>query len=293
MFKHIPIEVNPLLAVWSAVKLQQTIPEFPELLKHVPAETPLNSSDPRLRMLSEYRVRSYACRAYSWAVPTNDVIQKICEYGYQYGHLVEVASGSGYWMRLIRAANHRNKFTTLATDNSPWDKKNHYGEVDKLYTEVEKLDAIDAARLAAQRGAILLTVWPNYNDLWTGQMISEYMVHGGKCVIYIGEGSGGCTGSDWMHWLLNNYFTETIPGWDDDDQFDDVCQWEGIRDRMHIYTRNELDYNPNAHGETKEFWEKDYFAREEEHQKFLEEIRDPKPYIPVSTVPESYVSFGV
>lgn len=264
MFNKISLEDNKLLSIYLSVQQNKPLPDFPEFVKNMEAEIGSYDSSSIDVAINKFNIRIAACRTYSWGVPTNDVIQKICEYGYQYGGIVEPGAGAGYWMSLIRKANN-NKFVTIATDLNPWHlNQNDYGNVDSLYTTVEVGDAVTDAKMAAEKGYVLFTVWPEYEAKWTGDMIFEYLKNGGQCVLFIGEGPGGCTGSDRMHALLNKFFNRVIPS-QTEDGFEGVRQWRGIRDSFYIFYRNDEHFDPSDIAWSQDFFEfRDSYQYEEE-----------------------------
>jgi hypothetical protein len=89
----------------------------------------------------------------------------------------------------------------------------------------------------------LLLVWPMMQE-WADQVLDLYA---GDTVVYVGEGSGGCTGTDRMHAILG----EERYCWHDDgpcacpqdparfEQVEDVeiPQWAGVHDRLSVYRR--------------------------------------------------------
>jgi hypothetical protein len=68
--------------------------------------------------------------------------------------------------------------------------------------------------------------WPPYDEPMASDCLTYYQ---GRHVIYIGEGSGGCTGDERFHDTLYDEFEE----------IEDVRlpQWNGIHDYLSVWRR--------------------------------------------------------
>ena len=91
------------------------------------------------------------------------------------------------------------------------------------YTEVTTACGIESAADYPDR--TLLSVWP-YMDQMAAAALTRYQ---GKHFAYVGEGEGGCTGTDEMFAHLANWWTVVADIW--------IPQWPGIRDQLTIYER--------------------------------------------------------
>jgi hypothetical protein len=134
--------------------------------------------------------------------------------------LLEVGAGGGYWSYELKRAG----VDCHPTDPYPLGSKSQRYKFSKSWCETEQLTALEA--IAKYSTRTLLTIWPDYNGAWTGEMIDAYR---GDCVIYVGEGNGGCTGDERLHNLLEERFEliETVG----------LPQFDGIHDRMEIHKR--------------------------------------------------------
>ena len=96
------------------------------------------------------------------------------------------------------------------------------------------IDPVSALEALEEYGAVrtLLTVWPSYNESWPAQAVKEYTKKGGQTIIYVGEGSGGCTADNEFHDFLED---EKGP-WELKECID-IPVWEYIHDRLYIYVR--------------------------------------------------------
>lgn len=73
----------------------------------------------------------------------------------------------------------------------------------------------------------LFLCWPPYHNSMAYDCLSTYLKHGGKTFIYVGEGSGGCTGCDKFHKLLNEHM-ESV-------RCISIPRWNGMNDYMEIF----------------------------------------------------------
>ncbi len=158
--------------------------------------------------------RTAAVKKYSWAIPTDEAISAIVACG----PIIEIGAGKGYWAGLVAKAHG----DIVATDKfNPPD--NDFTDKRRGYHKIEQLSALDAVRQYHNRA--LLTIWPSYRESWTSEALAEYLNIGGKTVIYVGEDSGGCTGDERFHELLDELAIVRTIG---------LPQWAGIHDYMEI-----------------------------------------------------------
>ena len=172
-------------------------------------------SDYTYKRVSEYDKRHEFVKLYSFAVPTEECVEAIRKYA----PILEVGAGTGYWAYELKKAgiNIRPTDVTLLGLNP-------YG-FRKQWTNVESISAVSAIRKYSEYDT-LMTVWPCYNDKWSYLALKEFK---GSHVIYVGEDSCGCTGTEEFHETLYNDFDvlETIY----------IPQYDGIHDDMTIYKR--------------------------------------------------------
>jgi hypothetical protein len=134
--------------------------------------------------------------------------------------ILEVGAGSGYWAHELQLAGAIVK----ATDPGAGSYRS-FGYWKKLWAEVERLDAVEA--VSQYPDWTLLTVWPDLAPpTWPLEMLHEYA---GPTVLYVGEGHGGCTGSDEFHELLEEKFDLVSEI--------NIPQFDGIHDRLFVYQR--------------------------------------------------------
>lgn len=160
------------------------------------------------------------CRAkYSWAVPSEDALKAIREYG----PFLEIGSGSGYWAYEMTARG----IDIIPTDRDPADP--HWFNPErggKQWCPIFKISAEKAVEMYDRPG--LLVCWPSYSQSWAHESLKKFR---GKNVVYVGEGYGGCTADDGFH-------EELIANWDEVLDLS-IPQWWGLHDRLWVYTRKE------------------------------------------------------
>jgi hypothetical protein len=168
--------------------------------------------------LENSRVRTEYIRRFGFAILSSKTLAALRPYA----PFVEVGCGTGYWAYEMR----RSGIDVIATEPYP-ERNGRYLNTDwKLYTQIEKMTGPRAARKYKDR--TLLTVWPDYKNRWPAITLSVYQ---GPRVVYVGEGNGGCTGTDEFHELLERKF--------DLEKTISIPQFYGIYDRMMIYRRKE------------------------------------------------------
>jgi hypothetical protein len=190
--------------------------------------------------MDEWYARKYATRAYAWAVPSPSVIQSIASWG----PILEVGAGRGYWAKLIADAG----VDIIATD--PYSPEDAFYPIEKL-TDVEAVKKYGAGRT-------LLLIWPPYDMSVAFNALRAFEEVGGRRLIYIGEGVGGCTGDDPFHeaaglgtsWRHD----EGDPvadnrGWEVTGTEHDLPNWDGIHDSVYFIERHGgLANNPKTVG---------------------------------------------
>jgi hypothetical protein len=175
---------------------------------------------------SSILVRDKIVGKYSWAVPDQNILEKLSKYS----PIVEIAAGTGYWANLLAKAG----ADIVAYDIAPIGKgENHFHDhkdiitqgrsiAEKSFFDVRKGD--EQAILNHQDRALFLC-WPPYDSTLTEDCLKLYK---GNIFIYIGE-NDGCTSwsneqDDRSTWKIK----EEI----------EIPQWEGLHDRCWVYERN-------------------------------------------------------
>lgn len=157
--------------------------------------------------------RRRACNRWSWAVPSPEAVTLLAGLG----PIVEVGAGTGYWARLISDAGG----DIIAYDRTPpiehpavdparlrsWCRDDEWPEgVNRFHPHARQWfdvcedDGVAAA--AAHPDRTLFLCWPPYDRPFGADALRAYHAAGGRRVIYVGEGSDGCTGDADLHALL-------------------------------------------------------------------------------------------
>lgn len=176
-----------------------------------------------------YEARRKSVSHYAWAVPTEDAIRRIIECG----PVVEIGAGSGYWASLI---------AQLGGDVVAYDQYEPSENKDYPFEQGWfKVDEGGPEKAAEHSDRALFLCWPPYAMSFAFECLKAYQ---GDTVIFVGEGTGGCTGDDDFFQAIgeDTYSlsdSATRKGADDWEEVECVTipQWEGLHDHMTIYRR--------------------------------------------------------
>lgn len=165
-----------------------------------------------------------ACRrelaaAFSWAIPSPDVIAAIAAYS----PLIDCGAGTGYWAALLAAQG----ADVVAYDLNPPDQSaNEFHTGGDMWFAVQQADSVEA--LARHRNRTLIMCWPPYQDDRASYVTLR--AYQGSTLVYLGDGADGTSGSVRFHRELGlNWHPveeRALPN------------WPGLRDRLTIYKRN-------------------------------------------------------
>ncbi|MDQ2737923.1 MAG: hypothetical protein M3Y35_04710 [Actinomycetota bacterium] len=167
---------------------------------------------------ASFGARTAAVSRFSFTVPSARGLQLVARYSHD--GLLDPLAGTGYWGSLLNKMGIR---TTL-TDMAPVGKGNTYH--DEAHADVEQMDGVEAVRRYGDDHGAMLLSWVPYDSAIGEQLPAAYT---GNTVIVIGEGCGGCCGTDEMF--------ETL-----DRDWDNVAscgppQWRGLHDTIQVYRR--------------------------------------------------------
>lgn len=168
-----------------------------------------------------YFQRKAAVEKYSFAVITEEVVSRI---GGLTKELVEIGAGTGYWAHVLS----KNGIKVHAYDrmvNSSPVSKNSYGQIVGLFHPVKYgTESV----LLNHTSFDLLLVWPPYDTLMADECLKYWLRGKGRYLFYVGEGYGGCTGTDSFHDELDDLgYVGRV----------DLPKWPGINDNLYIYER--------------------------------------------------------
>ncbi len=152
-------------------------------------------------------------KKYAWAVPDKEAISLIASFG----PIVEMGAGAGYWSYLLRKVG----VDVVAYDEAPY--KNAWCDFEDGWTEV----LVGGTQKASEHpDRALFLCWPPYDHPMASETLKAYLKAGGRTLIYVGEGSGGCTGDYEFHDLLIHM--KPIAG-------HNIPSWFGIHDELVVY----------------------------------------------------------
>ena len=152
-------------------------------------------------------------KKFAFAIPTTHALRAILDMG---NEVVEIGAGTGYWSYLLSEMG----ATVRAYDNGSW---SNFFTGDSWY----HIRRGGPGMLRHYPDAVALIVWPPYDKPMAFEVAKRLRV--GQVLVYVGEGSGGCTGCDKSFGLLESDFEEV-------DSIH-IPQWWGLHDRLEIYRR--------------------------------------------------------
>jgi SAM-dependent methyltransferase len=155
-------------------------------------------------------------KEYSWAIPNAEAIETIRKHSGT--GIVEIGAGNGYWASLIAQDGTKVK----CYDTKPY----HHGycnDKSKEYYEVTR--ATHNVTSWYKHWTLMLCWPPHWNDM-AFRALEKYR---GNKVIYIGEGYGGCTGTDEFFDLLDKEWNNIVTV--------DIPSWSGIRDMLFVFEK--------------------------------------------------------
>ena len=125
--------------------------------------------------IDPFMLRGYMVKRFSWAIPSWEAIKAIRSFGKD--GILEVGAGNGYWSYLINM----NQHICTPCDKIP----------SKKWSVVKTTSSF---MLKNNINKSLMLCWPCYAEEWSSNVLKSYLEKGGKKLIFIGEGRGGCTG---------------------------------------------------------------------------------------------------
>lgn len=173
--------------------------------------------------LTEHTRREEFRAKFSYAVPTRPAMRRLAKF-IAGDTVLEVGAGRALWARLLLSYNVNviptDACTPLTSGYPPLKTSDDTFMPVRALTAIEAVSTIDAN--------VLMLVWPPYDTVMASDALSRFT---GEKVVYIGEGSGGCTADKAFHEQLESDWSSagsvTIP------------QWPGIHDCVRLYTRKD------------------------------------------------------
>lgn len=181
-------------------------------------------------------------RQYSFAIPNAEVIDAIAGFVPLGRRLVEVGAGSGYWAAVLQVAYPH--LPILAVDDGSWaspleetpvkfERPSYASWSESPFFPVKRGSGILAASEAGHTGAVLMMVWPPYDDDFANLALGSFSAMGGKRFVFVGESHGGCTGNEAFFARIEMEEWEQV-----------ACvripRWSGVNDAALFYERRIL-----------------------------------------------------
>lgn len=186
---------------WDALRANTTIPEDATSLDWTTVGP--------LKALPAYRE---FC-SFRYAMTISDPATVAFVTSYATGPVIDPLAGSGYWGYLLRQAGIDVAASDARPPKQPW-------------MPVARGGSVAAVREHPAR--ILVLSWPPYEAPIGVRTLRAYR---GSRVIYLGEGWGGCCGTDGLFDLLDAEWTETAAH--------TPIQWPRSHDRVIVYDRRQ------------------------------------------------------
>lgn len=166
---------------------------------------------------------------YAWTITSPEAVAFVAEQSG--GKLVDPMAGTGYWAHVLDQMG----VDVLAYDLHPADggSANQWHKDQIPHAPVMQGDAVSVVSVHSDR--TLLLSWPPYDEPIGSKVLRAYK---GDRVIYIGEGHGGCCGSDAMFDRLARDWIEVADH--------APVQWMGMHDFITVYDRKPTMTNPTT-----------------------------------------------
>ncbi len=165
-----------------------------------------------------YNAKKRLIERYGFPLVTDEAAEIIA----RWSPLIEVGAGTGYLAWLLRQAG-----GVVDAHDLVCDETSEYRQMVGAYHPVSAKPVV----FATPEIRTLLISWPCYDQPWAHQTLTAYLDAGGKRLVYIGEGHGGCTADDAFHELIDAQMMENC--------VIEIPQWYGLHDRVMLYERTE------------------------------------------------------
>lgn len=164
---------------------------------------------------------------YSFAVPSEEALDMIASFG----PIVEIGAGRGYWAGLLRKRGADvAAYDVLGREFLRWFPLGTLGGVVRGGAE----------KAAEHPDRTLLLVWPPHGDAMATMAVRAYQAHGGRRIVYVGEGRYGWTADiaffDAIHWGHPRRMCTDRENWHVSYELP-IPQWPGISDSLVVVDR--------------------------------------------------------
>ena len=215
---------------WGEIRLGQDNPYLDDVMRYVEKyhlvirdgqiETDFTREhDPEFALsLGQVFIGDHTLRhRYSYAIPTDEALKWMAGIG----PMVEVGAGKGYWALMIS-----DRGGDIVAYDAVDPRENSMTDREKPWYSVTVADCMVAAD---HPDRTLFLCWPPLGSDMATRATLSYLSAGGKYIIYIGEGAGGCTASESFFEILDAKMADITP------IGVDVLSWWGIHDHLYFY----------------------------------------------------------
>ncbi len=122
----------------------------------------------------------YFKRHFSYAIPSQEAIQIICEFA-SGKKILEIGAGHGFWAKILEMSG----VNIVATDNF----QNFYADSDRCFLQVQNLDAIEAVRQNRDCDVLMIIDPPTFDEnyMFTHMARNSLQEFTGSSVILVAE----------------------------------------------------------------------------------------------------------
>lgn len=204
------------------------------------------------------RYRDFVTTQWAWAITSPESLAYITTV-LDGRPVVEIGAGSGYWAWMLSQLdvdivaydkaplNHKDSWFGDARVSLMEERRGSLGVTPQEYFPVQ----VGGPEKAAEHSdRVLFMVWPPYGSSMASEAVLAFE---GDTIIFIGEGSGGCTADNAFFGLMGG----DCGCWDQDDDGNDIhdhdpieqlfteasnaemVQWGGIHDWLTVYRRTD------------------------------------------------------
>lgn len=172
---------------------------------------------------SKWAIREPLCRAFSWAIPSDEVLEWIAM---RCPRIVEIGAGRGYWAKLLSDEGADVVAYDISINGGSMGENGwHQAGADHVPTLWFPVQRGGPEQAAAFPSRTLFLCWPPMTT-----MAAECLGHySGNEVLYIGEGSGGCTADD-------DFWSAIMADWEVEHELE-IPQWPYIDDYLTLFVR--------------------------------------------------------
>lgn len=184
--------------------------------KRIPEDVSLNFLD----SFNSAIVREYAIKYMGFALITKKVIKSLARYiGSE--KCLEIMSGQGCLSKSLQDEG----VDIIATDNYSWNGRLNMSDT---WTNIEKIDCLDAIKKYGKDVSYILCSWIPYNNPIGYEALKLMNEINPECkMIVIGEGYGGCTADDSFFENLKEIYVE-------EEFISSFRSWSGIHDYISV-----------------------------------------------------------